>query len=131
MKFRYAVVPLAVASCVSCVPFKVYDMPNVKGAIRDSATSEPIAGTQILVKSKQNADVQAKAVSDASGHFDVPELTHTIWLPPLPFDPVVPDCVVRISAPGYVDQEFDLYDTWNAQRGRAHGNDLEFDLRHN
>ena len=131
MTFRYAVIPLAVASCVGCVPFKAYDLPSVNGFVRDNTTHEPIAGAQILVRSKNEASVQAKAVSDASGHFEAPEMTHAIWLPPLPFDLLVPDCMVRISAPGYVDQEFDFYDTLDEQREHAPGNGPDFDLRHN
>ncbi len=132
MTFRYIFISLAGALCVGCVPFKAYDLPSVNGFVRDNATNEPIGGAQILVRSKKEADVQTKAIADASGHFNAPEMTHTIWLPPLPFDLLVPDCVVRISAPGYVDQEFDFYDTLKEQQhGYARGNGPDFDLRHN
>jgi hypothetical protein len=98
------------------VPFKAYDFPAVSGVVQDGSTGRPIAGAQILVQSKEKADLHAAAVSDKSGRFSTPEMTHTIWLPPLPFDLLMPDCTIRVSARGYADRQFDFYDELKAQR---------------
>jgi hypothetical protein len=110
------------------VPFKAYDLPSVHGVIRDTRTHEPITGAQILVKSKRDADMYAEAVSDRFGHFDTAESIHTVWLPPLPFDMAMPDCIIHISAHGYGDQQFDLYGTLKAQFGKVGGIGPIFEL---
>jgi len=112
---RLAVLVLSFV-CTGCIPFKDYDLPAVEGVVRDDATKGPVAGARIIVNSKEKADIHSAAVSDKTGHFSVPEMTHTIWLPPLPYDLVLPDCIIQVSAAGYADRQFDFYDELGAQR---------------
>jgi len=127
---RLTAVLLTTFVCVGCVPFPAYDLPAVNGVIRDTATKQPIGAAKVLVASKSKADVQESVVSDSFGRFSAAAKTHTVWLLPLPFDPAVPDCTVRISAPGYEDQLFDLYEIWDQQRGHIGPDGPEFNLRH-
>ena len=73
--------------------------------------------------------MRQEAVSDELGQFKVLEKAHTIWLPPLPIDMVAPDCTIQVTARGYGDEQFDYYDTVQAQHAHVIGNVPKFDLK--
>jgi hypothetical protein len=114
MKMAFPIVLMSASICAACVPVPVYDVPHVDGKILDSENKNPIPDAQIHVRPASQGsgtDIpESTATSDANGYFHAPEITHRIWLPPLPFDLVVPDAQVTISASGYKTQQFDFYD---------------------
>jgi hypothetical protein len=93
---------VCVFGCFGCVPFTVYDSPDVRGLVQDAKTQTPVARAQVRVETLASPAISATALSDRGGRFDVPAKTHRIWLPPLPFDLVYPDGIVTVSADGYI-----------------------------
>ena len=106
----YPVIVAAALLCSGCVPFQAYDSPAVKGEVVDEATHAPIPNAQVSVEPLDHPALISKVLSDALGQFQVPEISHRIWLPPLPFDPVYPDARITVSATGYQDTQQNLYE---------------------
>jgi hypothetical protein len=117
-------------ACAGCVPFKSWDLPSVEGNVRDEASRVPLQGVRIVVVSKDDAKERSEATTDTQGHFTITEVTHTVWMPPLPFDPVVPDCLVQVPAPGYAGRTLDYYEVLRTQRGQTGGKYLTIDIKH-
>jgi len=131
------IVIVCAAICAGCVPFTIYDLPRVDGQILDGATSNPIPNANVRVnpveqKSSGTATPESVAISDTTGHFTVPEITHRIWLPALPFDLLYPDAKITISAPGYQKQQFDFDDQLRDQfpKGAIHTLLFRLNLEH-
>jgi hypothetical protein len=111
----FCIAVVCALACGGCIPFTVYDSPRVSGSVLDSATNAPVANATILVVSTEQGRGNSTghtttAVSDASGHFAAAQVTHRIWLPPLPFDMISPDARLEVSAGGFESQEVDFLD---------------------
>ena len=118
MRLQKIVCLAALFALGGCVPFQIYDTPALTGTVLDSATQVPVAGAQIRIVPTGRRDLAVVVTSDAAGHFDAPSITHTLWLPPLPFDmPLWQPAHIEVSAPGYAPRSERLSSIANLRIG--------------
>jgi len=98
---RLATIAGAALVCAGCVPFAVYDSPALQGKVQDRTSNKPIPDAQISLVPVNKPTLISNSTTDATGHFQMKELTHRVWALPLPFDMIDPNAAVTVSAAGY------------------------------
>jgi hypothetical protein len=110
-----AIVILLTFSLTGCVPFQVPDTPRMTVLVVDSVTRIPLSGVEVSARGKVHPEALSKAKSGPDGVVLLPPLSHTVWLPPLPYDFFMQGGRVRFEATGYQSEEFDMGDVLRAE----------------
>ena len=112
-----AVALVATLMCSGCIiPTTGVVSPALDGQIADARTHQPVANAQVTVHAGYSPKYDGPitiVLSDSSGHFLAPEKMGRIWMPPLPYDRLMPEAKISISAAGYESQSlaWDYYGT--------------------